>query len=545
LWFILLGSAGLTAQERTFSDIPFSRPTLPTGGTVDLALDLYLPEEVPERGDSLLEKPPYPVIVLCHGGSYVSGDKGEFRRLGIALARRGIAAVAINYRLGSVPDAGTETEAVSMVYADALEAFGWIAAHATEFALDTDRVYISGGSSGGHLTIATGILYPREAKQPVHLRGAIGLYGGYFTEHIDAHSTPLLILQGTADTACLPEASRFMAGLYHKAGAWCRLLMVEGMVHDWGGTRYQDKLVTRIDEFLRQSTAPGFPTGVGPEEGFLPTETLETVALPGGRFWQGNDVGEFVERPRHPVTVGPFRMARTEVTVAQFRRFVEATGYRTEVEVRQNALVLDLLKPASRIGYFEYRDDASWKMPYLRQNDGFAVTLVSWRDCVEFCNWLSLQDGLTPVYRLEADAVDRDPAANGWRLPTEAEWEYAAGQTWKGTPVRVEDLSGDYKYYYNPAALPASTLATEPDSLGFYFLQGNALEWCQDWYGPYTDAEQFDPQGSAESGARVEKGGGWYQSWYKNVLEPNNRWFDFPDDTVYNYVGFRVVRSSS
>lgn len=238
----------LTAAPRLVPDLIFSPAApLPSGGSVDLDLDLWLPE----TGEG-----PWPVLVLCHGGSYVAGDKREFRSFAPDFTARGIAVVSINYRLGTVADATTETEAVSMVYADVLAAFRWVADHAGQYGLDTDRVFIGGGSSGGHMSLAAGILYPREPIKPITLVGVVGMYGGYFTEHIDGRSTPLLIVQGTEDRACLPEASQYMASLYENAGAPCQLVLVEGMIHDWGG-RYQPTIVDAIDTFLQARMASG------------------------------------------------------------------------------------------------------------------------------------------------------------------------------------------------------------------------------------------------------------------------------------------------
>lgn len=537
------------AQERILTDLPYASQPHPRDPDhrIGLTLDLYLPPVPPPEGDSLLERAPWPVLVLCHAGSYAAGDKSEFRRLGADLARRGIASLAINYRLGTVPDAGTETEAVSMVYDDVRAAFEWIAQHAADFGLDADRVYVAGGSSGGHLSIATGVLYPGEKRRPIRLRGAIGMYGGYFTEGVSAGATPLLISQGTADRACLPEASRRMAGLYRQAGAWCRMLLVEGMVHDWGGERYLDKIIMRIQEFMRLTTSPGFSGLADPDEPaeiLLPAESVETTPLPGGRFTMGNDFGEMNERPAHSVDLAPYRLARTETTVAQFRAFVRETGYRTGAEQPGRAWVLDLRRNGSLIRYFESKPDANWLNPYYPQDDSFPVTMVAWRDCIEYCNWLSRRDGLEPYYRLDRDKVVPITGATGWRLPSEAEWECAARLGWKGTPVRLEQLYADKTAYY-PRAFAGSAIAGEADAAGFYWLLGNVSEWVWDCYDSYPAIGPYPASGPAETGLRVSRGGGWYQNWYTVQLEPTKRWWESPDNAVYNYMGFRVARDAT
>ena len=439
-----------------------------------------------------------------------------------------------------------------MVYADVLRAFAWIAANAAAYRLDPDRVYVGGGSSGGHLTIATAVLYPLEKSHAVHLRGAIDLYGGYFTEQLTAKATPLLIIQGTADKSCLPEASRYMAGLYRQAGAWCRMFLVQGMVHDWGGARYMDKIIMRMQEFIRWTSQADWPqeaaAAANHREQYLRAETIETAGFAGGSFSMGNDIGELNERPAHLVSLSPFRMGRTEVTVAQFREFVNETGYRTEAEAKaadlsqQRGWVLDLMRKGSAIEYFIPKADASWRNPWYPQDDSFPAALISYRDSLEFCNWLSKRDQLTPCYRIEGATASPVIGANGWRLPSEAEWEFAAKAGWEGIPVRREDLYLGVTAYY-PRAFIGPALAGSSDKSGLFWMLGNVTEWCEDAYAPYPAQAAANPRGPADTGSRVVRGGSWYQNWYVIQLEPSKRWWEIPDDKIYSYQGFRVARS--
>jgi len=136
------------------------------------------------------------------------------------------------------------------------------------------------------------------------------------------------------------------------------------------------------------------------------------VLIPVGPFVMGDDNGHDDEKPAHKVTISkPFYLGRCEVTVEQFRRFVEATGYTTDAEKGtgfRGAFGWDRATMD-----FKMNEEFSWQNTGFAQADSHPVVNVSWNDAMEFCNWLSRQEGKT------------------FRLPTEAEWEYAcrAGTT--------------------------------------------------------------------------------------------------------------------
>jgi formylglycine-generating enzyme required for sulfatase activity len=249
---------------------------------------------------------------------------------------------------------------------------------------------------------------------------------------------------------------------------------------------------------------------------------LDMVRVPGGTFLMGDSFGHgrSDERPLHPVTVHDFLLSRLEVTVGQFRQFVEDTGYRTSAERQGGWLVWTGTQ-------WDRRFNASWRNPYFDQADDHPVVMVSWDDAVQFCNWLSRREGLAPVYRVD-EVVTEDWSADGYRLPTEAEWEYAA----RSGGQAVEFAWGAGGPRGNVAdtvlreAFPAWPFATWPDyrdghvatapvgsyppnQLGLFDMSGNVWEWCNDWYVEYGAEPRVDPRGPASGTTRCLRGGSW------------------------------------
>ena len=173
------------------------------------------------------------------------------------------------------------------------------------------------------------------------------------------------------------------------------------------------------------------------------------------------------------------------------------------------------------------------------------VINVSWLDAVAYCNWLSEQHHLTKVYTINGDQVTADWKADGYRLPTEAEWEYAArgGNKSKGYKYAgSNDLDEVAWYSGNSGRTTHPVGQKKPNELGLYDMSGNVWEWCQDWYDNdyYKNSPKENPKGPASGTYRVLRGGSWNygavccQSFYRD--------FDIP---VYKYIdyGFRLAKS--
>jgi formylglycine-generating enzyme required for sulfatase activity len=245
------------------------------------------------------------------------------------------------------------------------------------------------------------------------------------------------------------------------------------------------------------------------------------------------------EKPRHPVRITrPFYLATTEVTVGQFHRFVEATGYRTEAE--RNGKGGRGWNEAKAT--FELDPKYTWRDPGFTQTDEHPVTNVSWNDAVAFCEWLSTREETT------------------YRLPTEAEWEYAcrAGTT---TPYssgadpetlaavgNVADGTARVKFpNWATIASRDGYVFTAPvgrfraNAWGLHDMHGNIWEWCRDGYDDryYQQSPDGDPTGPSQASSRVYRGGSWgddprYARSARRVgVKPDYRYYD---------LGFRVAR---
>ena len=259
----------------------------------------------------------------------------------------------------------------------------------------------------------------------------------------------------------------------------------------------------------------------------------------------GREPGEFAdELPRHRVRITrPFLLGRHEVTVGDFRAFVDATGYRTEAE---------------RDGTGGWGYDATaglccgrdprftWRDPGFEQTARHPVLNVTWNDAQAFCAWLSRQEG-------------RD-----YRLPTEAEWEYAcrAGTTTRyacgddpitlAKAARVLDPAGqNVKLHVQDVPISADAVKPFPvpvgsypaNAFGLYDMHGNVWEWVADRYDAdaYTAAATDDPTGPAEGTRRVRRGGGWnsFPLWARASF----RNWNTPASRCVN-LGFRVAAAA-
>lgn len=274
----------------------------------------------------------------------------------------------------------------------------------------------------------------------------------------------------------------------------------------------------------------------------------DVVWVEGGTFQMGSADGDDDEKPAHQVTVGSFILAKHEVTVGEFRSFVSGSGYQTDAERKGGAYVWENSQ-------WVLKSDANWRNPYFQQNDSHSVTCVSWYDAVAYCNWRSGKEGLKPVYSIAGNnapaywskgVIDCDWNANGYRLPSEAEWEFAArgGKQSKGYQYAgSHDLNAVGWYGGNSGSKATHPVGTKAaNELGLHDMSGNVWEWCWDWYdsGYYGKSPGSDSRGAGSGLSRVLRGGSWdYSDYGCRVAGRAN--YDPASRDLNN--GFRVARA--
>ena len=255
------------------------------------------------------------------------------------------------------------------------------------------------------------------------------------------------------------------------------------------------------------------------------------VSVEGGSFTMGSEVNERNEAPIRSVTLSSFYMLSTEVTQEQY-------------------------KAVMGVNYSHFK------------SPNRPVEEVSWYDAIVFCNRLSMLLGLEPVYSIEdstnpsdwgevprilSEASDKEKwndivanfSADGYRLPTEAEWEYAAkgGKNEDGFLYSGSDNILDVAWTVDSLEGETRDVAAKsPNKLGLYDMSGNVWEWCWDWYNAYSITDVDNPSGGSKvaTGRKIRRGGSICSD--KRFCRISNRASSAPDVRGAD-LGFRIVRS--
>jgi len=245
------------------------------------------------------------------------------------------------------------------------------------------------------------------------------------------------------------------------------------------------------------------------------------IYVEGGTFQMGSNVGDSNEEPVHEVTLTyDFYIGKYEVTFEEYDEFCEDTGRS---------------KPSDE-GW------GRWRHPVIN---------VSWYDAIQYCNWLSKKDNLPIAYDLNGNFLDKYGRRTndvtevvGYRLPTEAEWEYAArgGKYSMGYIYAGHDNVNEVAWYEGNSGKHTHEVGTKkPNELGIYDMSGNVWEYCQDWYnsGYYKISPKTNPYSNTGSN-QVIRGGSWGSNTRRVRIAYR---YDYSTSYTRNYLGFRICRT--
>lgn len=244
------------------------------------------------------------------------------------------------------------------------------------------------------------------------------------------------------------------------------------------------------------------------------------VSVEGGTFTLGSNTIANDEKPAHKVTLDDFYIGKYEVTYSEFLRFMHATGYVVEAELPDSVRIKKGYGPRT---FIEPLMD-------VKASDSMRpVGNINWYDAQAYIKWLNEKTG------------------KSYRLPTEAEWEYAARGGKKMTEtyyVGDNDLNKVAWYFANAENRSHTVGGKQANELGIYDMAGNVREWCNEWYGEfyYASSPELNPQGPDIGRQRSLRGGSWVSKADRMRLTFRN--YDYPYNSHNDY-GFRLVLSGT
>lgn len=247
----------------------------------------------------------------------------------------------------------------------------------------------------------------------------------------------------------------------------------------------------------------------------------DLIQVKGGTFKMGSKTSdtsaELDEQKEHSVTLNTFEISKFEITVWEWKQFIKANKMKMPI------------KP-------------SWGW-----QDNYPINGITWNEAIAYCNWLSTKEKLQPCYSKKGPNFVCNFKANGYRLPTEAEWEFAAkgGTNSKGFRYSGSDKLEDVAWYKANSNGQPHTVGTKlPNELGIYDMSGNVWEWCWDWYNKdfYKLEKGDNPKGPEMGERRTVRGGSWDSK--SNYVRPANRISTIPSKT-HEFYGFRIARTIS
>lgn len=299
--------------------------------------------------------------------------------------------------------------------------------------------------------------------------------------------------------------------------------------------------------FPSSTPTPPLITEPQPPCQFDPQSSPEMVLIPGGHFQMGSaddaKLSASDEKPQHWVAVQPFAISRCEITVAQFRQFVDETGYITSAETPDAKQQGSTPKGCFTLVGSEYGMDSSlnWRNTGFVQSAQHPVACISWDDSQAYIQWLTARTGVA------------------YRLPTEAEWEYAARVNYTGLFGFTDDAESVLICDFANVSVSQCDDGIEftapvgqftPNVFGLYDMHGNVWEWTQDcWHGDYNgasidgasiDGAAWAVSNERDCSRRMVRGGSWFDG--PRVARSANRLRTNQVGTN-DVVGFRIART--
>lgn len=302
---------------------------------------------------------------------------------------------------------------------------------------------------------------------------------------------------------------------------------LRSLIYDWEAQNKHTPFVEEVAQIAESETAETTPE-------LTETPFPDMVFVQGGTFQMGE---KGVAEPVHKVTLSDFEIGRTTVTNAQYCAFLNEKGNQTEGGVEWIDLSGNYASEKCRI---QSTDGSRFSVEPGYENH--PVVYVSWFGAAAYCSWLS------------------EKTAKKYRLPTEAEWEYAAhgGSQSKGYPYSGSNDLNEVGWYWENSGdkplsgewnwdkIPQNNCRTHPvgqkkaNELGLYDMSGNVSEWCADWYGGYNSGSQTNPTGPTTGSDRVRRGGSWYDTSASCRISIHLAWGPIHR---LNDLGFRVAAS--
>jgi serine/threonine protein kinase len=247
-------------------------------------------------------------------------------------------------------------------------------------------------------------------------------------------------------------------------------------------------------------------------------DLIDMIPVEGGSFIMGSDDKDAYddEKPVHKVTLDSYFIGKYPITQKQYQAVMGSN-------------------------------------PSHFKGDNLPVEKVNWYKAIEFCNKLSIREGLTPVYSIDGNTspnnwsigtIVANWGANGYRLPTETEWEYAArgGNKSRGFTYSGSNSIGDVVWYEGNSGGRSHPVGTKrANELGLYDMSGNVFEWCWDWYESYSSRAKTNPRGPDNGEYAILRGGSWADS--GSSCRVANRGRVGVGQAPYYYYGFRVART--